>query len=311
MYYWSTNFYLNSDDDSIIEKNRLEKLYVKVMDLDWHAVYQAYPVTSTDLGANTVNCEIVPVVFMTNESVLNTPVEGLDTLAKKIVLKTKLLCQERYDHIKELQIDCDWTPKSKDKYFELLKKIKSGIGNRQLSVTLRLHQLKYRSKTGIPPADRVMLMLYNMGKVQSYEEENSILNLAETKKYLVAGHYPVKMDFALPTFNWGVKFSGKHFERIIHHVNKTTFDTCKAFVKQENGMYRMTEDYRTINDSYYYYGDEIRVEDVTKENLLELVQLCKKQMNTKKFSVVFFELQSYYTKSIDPTSYEEIYTGFN
>jgi hypothetical protein len=313
MYFWKTYLNLDENDVRFIKNQGIEKLYVKIMDISWNTVYNAYPTTSLYIGKEIKKydfLDIVPVIFITNETLLHTGKIELDTLSKKLILKTQKLCGQQFDSIRELQIDCDWSPKTKDTYFELLQKIKQLIPNKILSVTLRLHQLKNREQTGVPPADRVTLMLYNMGKLMDYNESNSILNLEETKKYLRSTSYHLPMDFILPLFNWGIKFTDKQFEGIVYHMSKSTLDTNKAFKKMPNGNYRMIHDYYSNNyNSYFNYGDEIRAEDISKEDLIELSHLCKDQATTKYFTVSFFELN--YNIKIDSISYEQIYHTFN
>jgi hypothetical protein len=312
MYYWKTSLYLDDHDICFLKNQDIGRLYVKIMDISWNSIYQAYPTTALNIEQDLKNyshLDIVPVIFITNETLLYTKKEDLDSLSKKLILKTQQLCGSEFRRIKELQIDCDWSPKTKDTYFELLQKIKEHIPSKTLSATLRLHQLKNKTQTGVPPVDRVTLMLYNMGKLTSYNETNSILNLEETKKYLGSSSYNLPMDFILPLFNWGVKFSNKEFDRIVYNMNKTVLDTCKAFKKLPNGNYQVITDYYSDEVNYFYFGDEIRLEDITKTDLLELSDLCRSQATTKDFAVSFFEL-NYYNK-IDSTSYEEIYHYFN
>ena len=315
MYYWRTNLYLGDQDKRFLKNQRIEKLYVKIMDITWNAVYHAYPSTSTNIENNLekdTTLEFVPVVFITNETLLHSNANEIDTLSKNIVLKTKQLCGKGYSSIKEIQIDFDWSPKTKDNYFDLLKKIKQQTSDKTLSVTLRLHQLKNKYQTGIPPADRAMLMLYNMGKITNYNETNSILNVNETKKYLTASPYALPLDFVLPLFDWGVRFTNnKKFENIIYHVNSAELDTLKQFKKLPNGSYQLITDYYNNANNYFYYGDEIRTENVTKEDLISLSHLCQKQSNSANYTISFFELNTYNVNKLDSASYEEIYHCFN
>lgn len=282
------------------------------MDIGWNTTYHAYPTTSNYIGkdidkANTM--AFIPVIFITNETLLHTTVDELDTLSNKIVLKTKKLCGENYSKIKEIQIDCDWTPMSKDIYFELLQKIKQKLNAKLLSVTLRLHQLKYKNSTGIPPADRATLMLYNMGKLTDYNEQNSILNLEESKSYLRSETYDLPMDFILPLFDWGVEFKNKEFYSLIHNIKRETLDTNRVFKKMPNGNYSLITDYYEYLNSYFSYGDEIRLESISKKNLLELSGLCKALVSDTSATVSFFDM--YHYNKIDSASYEEIYHHFN
>ncbi|MGG2305049.1 hypothetical protein ACE4Z6_26875, partial [Salmonella enterica] len=92
------------------------------------------------------------------------------------------------------QIDCDWTLGTKEKYFSLLKRIKERMAL-PLSCTIRLHQVKYQAKTGVPPVDRGMLMYYNMGHVEGATETNSIYDPANADKYVsYVKDYPLPLD---------------------------------------------------------------------------------------------------------------------
>lgn len=312
MYYWQTNLYIDNIDISFIKKQHIDRLFLKIMDISWNSIYKAYPTTALKIEEDIKTypyLDIVPVIFITNETLLYTKKEDLDSLSKKLVLKTQQLCGSEFGRIKEIQIDCDWSPKTKDNYFELLQKIKLQIPTKTLSATLRLHQLKNKTQTGVPPVDRATLMLYNMGKITNYNESNSILNLEETKKYISSSFYDLPIDFILPLFNWGVKFSNKEFNRIVYNIDKTALDTNKAFKKLPNNNYQVITDYYSDEFNYFYFGDEIRLEDISKTDLLELARLCRSQATFKNFTVSFFEL-NYYNK-IDSTSYEEIYHSFN
>ncbi len=73
-----------------------------------------------------------------------------------------------------LQIDCDWTTKTAPKYFYFLQQIREKLDAHEdggtfaslamLSATIRLHQVKYPEKSGMPPVDKGVLMFYNMGE---------------------------------------------------------------------------------------------------------------------------------------------------
>lgn len=315
MYYWKTNLYLDESDKQFIKNQRIEKLYVKIMDISWNATYKAHPITANDIERNLLAdtiVEIIPVVFITNETLKYTKAEEIDTLAKKVVLKIKQLCGKGFEKTKELQIDFDWSPKTKTNYFELLKKIKLTIPNHILSVTLRLHQLKNKYETGIPPADRAMLMLYNMGKVANYNESNSILNIREAKTYLSTSPYALPIDFVLPLFDWAVKFSAnKQFESILYNIKANDLDTMPQFKKLPNGNYQFISDYYNIGYNYFNHGDEIRCEGIEKNALLNLSKLCQQQINTKNYTVSFFEFKNSNLNPLDSIVYEEVFHNFN
>ena len=117
-------------------------------------------------------------------------------LVEEINAKNKINCQE-------IQIDCDWTLKSKDNYLKFIERFKK-LSQKKLSATIRLHQVKYFKKTKIPNVDSGVLMYYNMGTIAP-DSLNSIYNKKIAEKYLKSlKKYPLHLDFALPIYSWAV-----------------------------------------------------------------------------------------------------------
>lgn len=96
--------------------------------------------------------------------------------------------------ITSLQIDCDWTPRTRSAYFRLLSTNKRERPELDLSVIVRLHQYRDREANGIPPADRGLLMCYNMPPVQQRQTRDAIYDEAILKGYLKAPAYPIPLD---------------------------------------------------------------------------------------------------------------------
>lgn len=115
------------------------------------------------------SCQIIPVVFITNQTMKNIPKITIDYLAKAILSGISKLSPHPYH---EIQIDCHWTLSTKQKYFSLLKILQKSTLH--LSATIRLHQVKFYEKTGIPPVERRMLMYYNMSDWRNPITINSI-----------------------------------------------------------------------------------------------------------------------------------------
>jgi hypothetical protein len=71
------------------------------------------------------------------------------------------------------------------------------------SATIRLHQIKYRERTGVPPVARGMLMFYNMGALDAAAGGSSIFDAGRAAPYLARiPEYPLPLDAALPLFSW-------------------------------------------------------------------------------------------------------------
>ena len=212
---------------------------------------------------------IIPCVFITNQVFVNITKDRLNELADKIskLIESKniefardyayksnnddeswndLPIEEQQqkqnlaniteqnkwlDNIKEIQIDCDWTLSTKDKYFEFLKLIKKKIGKRNLSATLRLWQFKNIKIAGVPPVNRCMLMCYSLSSPKEYNTPNSIFTIDEFKKYLSNETYPLALDYALPVYNWGILFRNKQFKGIIGEIDEID-------IKMDTNTYR-------------------------------------------------------------------------
>lgn len=314
VYFWQTDFYLGTEEQAFLKAHQVEKIYAKIMDIDWNAAYGAYPTTSTPVSRQLErdsSTELIPVVFITNEVFRHTEPRDMNILANKIILKTAQLCGNA-EKIRELQVDCDWSASTKQAYFALLTSLKQKWPGSVLSATIRLHQFKNSRQAGVPPVDRGMLMMYNMGRIADYDERNSIFNSSEALPYLVnAEAYPLPLDMALPSFNWGIVFRNHHIERIFHRITRQVADTCSFLVKEPNGMYRVNTDYWSDGAGHYLrYGDEIRIEDIDDKTLLQAAAMARQAVNTSNVTVSLFELGSSVLTRIDSLAYEKVFDRF-
>jgi hypothetical protein len=315
VYYWQTNgFYLNAKAESFLTQHHIKKIYTKVMDITWNEVYKAYPSTITDFSYNIKKdtaIKFIPVIFITNEVMQHTMGNDLKTLAHKLVLKTQQLCGNAND-VEELQLDCDWTESTKNNYFKLLTLLKENERVKKISVTIRLHQIKYQDKTGIPPADRGTLMLYNTGNVTNYNETNSIFSASETVKYISrASNYQLPLDIALPSYSWGILFKRKQFNTILNDIRITDLiDTTHFTKKDQSNYYTVKSDFLLNYRTYLRAGDEIRFEHIDTKALQDAVLLANKCINTNSFTVSFYEINSDNIQHIDSVHYEKAFHSF-
>lgn len=245
----------------------------------------------------------IPVVFIENEvfgSLKNK--EDVQWLAAKIHTKLFRMAQKHgLNKIEEIQMDCDWSKSTKTKYFEFLNSFKKMIGNTKLSVTLRLHQYKYREKTGIPPADRCMLMYYNMSDLKSIKTKNFILDNEEGLKYIQnTSPYPIPLDFAFPIYSQAVEFS-RYDSSYAGLVNMNIRDTSGYEVLKRNMKYgNMTM--RENSSSYYY----LRFEFVTPSNLRQAATQLQPIINCDTFNISFFNFEEQFYKKIGYEAFHDI-----
>jgi hypothetical protein len=135
-------------------------------------------------------------------------------------------------HVSEIQIDCDYTSKSRKIYYDFLKEVsgkwaKSGKGNAILSTTIRLHQLAMK----VPPVDYGALMIYNTGDPRKWEERNPILDYRDVYPYLKKlNQYNLPLAAAYPVFQWVRDIQGVRVEHTVEaeeilQVKKAMEDT--------------------------------------------------------------------------------------
>ena len=163
-----------------IVNNDVKKIYLRYFDVALQNE-NALPVSPVSISENLKNIQIVPVVFIKNEVFLSSRINTIE-LSQNIF---KLIAQINTKHkinCKEIQIDCDWSLESQEKYFKFIEDLKK-LSSHKISATIRLHQVKYHNKTKIPNVNYGVLMLYNMGKI-GYGDKNSIYDATTAEQYI-------------------------------------------------------------------------------------------------------------------------------
>ena len=164
-YYWKSDDYrYDNNVDSILKTAKTQKLYLKFFEVEHNELMGNIPIAKNRMRFYNNIIEVIPTVFIKNDVFLKSSLKDLDLLADNINFLINKFRSDGFDKeviVKEFQIDCDWTLKSKKNYFYFLKKIKA-ISKKDISCTLRLYPYKYREKMGIPPVDKVTLMCYNL-----------------------------------------------------------------------------------------------------------------------------------------------------
>jgi len=244
-----------------IKKDIQYPLYVKVLDISTKKVIKT-----------TCNKTHIPVVYIDNKA-LKQRDDIADIVLKNIPQKTK-----------EIQFDCDWTPSSKKKYFTLLKDMKKYF--KKVTATIRLHQLRYPLKTGVPPVESGVLMFYNMSDFLDPKTKNYILDLDEAKKYLKNSKpYPLKLDLALPLYSMATVFRYNRVVKVIDDIKK---DELKSnFIHIKDNLYKVKKTHY-FHDSILYKDDTIRVDEVTPTMLKQAKHLIPFEYKR----VIFFRLDS-------------------
>ncbi len=286
-YHWQSYFDVNPDEISYLEDLGTDTLYIRYFDVDWqnNELEAVGKIINKNLGK--FKFKIIPVVFITNRTFLRHP--DLDDLSEKIL---KLI---RIKHaglseipIDEIQFDCDWSSRSRDIYFKFLETFQTKSKFR-LSATIRLHQIKYVADTGVPPVDRFVLMCYNTGEITDIDENNSILEVEDVKKYASSiSDYPEDLVLALPLFSWGVLYREGKMIQLIRNPGEE-LDSNKDKYGRIGNKFRVLQS--TYLKGYYLYkGDELRLEWVSLNDLIGTVDILKKEFIPEE--IIFYHLDS-------------------
>jgi len=298
-YHWRTEFALTDFEKSTLKETQTEKIYVKFFDVDWNgkeAIPQAILQTK---DAIEIKSEIVPTIFITNRTFQNLDAAGIDDLIDKISQKVEnLFSAFPSSKLQEIQFDCDWSESTRVAYFSFLNKLKTKYSEQkiQLSATIRLHQIKFFERTGVPPVKRGMLMFYNTGELRDWATKNSILDLTTAEKYLVNfKEYPLDLDLALPLFRWGVLFRENKMVRLLNNLTEEDLRDTSFFQKTASQRYFVKKN-NYLAGHYIYQGDKIRLEKISQEKLASTIQILKSIWPTDDFYLTFYHIDSVFVQ---------------
>jgi len=291
-YYWKTVYESNPAEGRYFNAMHCKKLYLRIMDVDdnGNGPVPVSPVTFKAPVPDSV--ALVPVVFVVNKVLLNQTQQQLRALAGKIVYYvTGKVTQAGQPAFNELQMDCDWTRTTRANYFYLLQCIKANprFKGKQLSTTLRLHQLKNQKTSGVPPVNRVMLMCYNMGNLRRYGHQNSILAQSELEKYVddKLGRYAMPVDIGLPLFSWAVVFRQKQYAGIAKRLHAQNFTDPETFKTGGNHFYLLQ---KNLPEYGLMRGDEIRWESLSAAELQNAASYIQKFIQSDTVNLIYFHL---------------------
>jgi hypothetical protein len=247
----------------------------------------------TDIPVFPEEIELIPVVYIQNQVFL----EGYqpDYLADMLwtgvePVLTKYGCRE-------LQIDCDWTKSSRTDYFSFLENIQTCLGEgRVLSVTIRLHQSKYPEITGVPPADKGMLMFYNMSVLTDPKTSNYIFDPEIADDYLINfNQYPLPLDVALPIYSQGVWIRNNRVIGLMPGLNEEDMHYSELLDPEKDNMYVCVKE-GFFRSEYLNVGDRIRLEAIKPNNLQNAAEMLAPYFGKSPSRVVFYHLDEIYLK---------------
>jgi len=325
--YWETSFdplidFIKQDTSSYNYKENKEivglfakHFYVRYFDVDWHQESgQALPVSSLDSyrPLNAVDSiSFTPSIFITNAVFKKIEEKEMKILAQNILDRIEMINSKTGIMANEILIDCDWTISTKDKYFSFLNHLKKVNPKVSISSTIRLWQYKNYKEAGLPPTNRGLLMCYNIHNPSNYKAENSIATYEEIKTYISHNEYPLKLDIALPIFSWNVVFRNGEATHIDNNFSKKDMEQdSENFEKLSENKFMIKSPF-TAHSKYYRYGDEIKIEQISENDLGNMIAHIQSIIEiNKQTRISFFSFDKKFINNYGVESINNLYGNF-
>ena len=200
VYYWRTDLHLDSTERAFLKQHHINKVYCRYFDVVMSDDGTEPKPNATIAFTDTLpaGIELIPTVYIT-EDCMHKPHKDL---AEKLVKRIMQMNETNHiGNVHEIQIDCDYTSKSRATYYQFLEQVRHHLSptSYQLSTTIRLHQLSMP----VPPVDYGVLMVYNTGDPRKWQERNPILDYRDVYPYLnKLAQYQLPLAAAYPVYQW-------------------------------------------------------------------------------------------------------------
>lgn len=315
-YYWKTRWSAPPEILAQLKHNKINILYMRFFDVEWVARRaEAKPVSPLDISAPLpVGVDIVPVVYFTNEVFLKISYAQIEDLADKVWKKVSQMSKNNRVTVAQLQLDCDWSDRSRRSYFHFTDLLRQKLNavNIQVSATIRLHQIKYAQRTGIPPANRGMLMFYNFGRIRAESDHSSIFNERDAGRYAAyISKYKLPLDISLPIFSWGVHSRDRKVVGLINKVHAEDFVGIDGFLKIAANKIRVTKSF-FYRGTYYSEGDLLLLEGTGPALTKQAANLAIRGSDWRKNyqTVAFFDIDERNLARYDKNELQQIFNQF-
>jgi hypothetical protein len=282
-YFWRTHFELSAPERNALASLHAERLYLRVFDIAW----QGAPIPVGDvtlIDASPPGVEIVPVIYLSNSTFQHTvDAEGL---AQKAWARLRAFGLDFH----EVQLDCDWSDSTRDAYFAFARAMRRRAAEAgvRLSATIRLHQVKYRQRTGVPPVDRGMLMFYNVGHLEADPARSSILNLEDAGRYTATlDSYPLPLDAVLPIFSWAIHSRDGAVVGLMEKPEPAALAAAPS-LRPTSADHWVATTSGFLSGSFVREGDRLAIESVTPERLRDAAAALRGRIHPD--TLAFYDL---------------------
>lgn len=295
-YYWKTTFQIEKDQERILKATEAKTVYLRFFDIRIDPqTLQPYPEVPVHFNGIPKDISIIPVIYITNNTFLQMSKDSVSGLAKKVFKQISFMGKANPFKWSCTQFDCDWTLKTRDKYFLFLKQFKQ-VSKLKLEATIRLHQIKYLQQTGVPPVDNGVLMFYNMGKLTALPyAESSIFNSSDAKTYLPSlRSYPLELDVALPLFSWTIHSRNGKIVSVYSNLLRRNLENNANFISEKKHLFKAVTSH-FYNGIYIRQGDVFKLEEMTPATLKEAATLVARYLPKNEHrQLIYYELGNLY-----------------
>lgn len=312
-YYWKSRFELNNAQREVLQQTAGQQLYLRFFDIKWNDHdKKAYPEAVLNFKEKALQQKIVPVIFITNQTFEKLSPAGADSLALQSYKLLEHLTRQQQITYQTVQFDCDWSLGTKDKFFRFLKSFKT-ISQKSLEATIRLHQIKYQVRTGVPPVDRGVLMFYNMGKISpDLDEANSIYNAKDAATYV--SHLPkyiLPLDIALPIFSWSIHIRNNEVIQVYGKIGRAELSDPEYFKPTSHkNVYQAVKSF-FMEGIYVKTNDFFKLEEIDKKLLTQAAEQLAEHLNKKeKRTIIYYELGNLNLSTFKTSDFKEVSAHF-
>lgn len=252
VYYWRTDLHLDSTERAFLKQHHINKVYCRYFDVVMSDDGTEPKPNATIAFTATLpaSIELIPTVYIT-EDCMHKPHKDL---AEKLVKRIMQMNETNHiGNVHEIQIDCDYTSKSRATYYQFLEQVRHHLSptSYHLSTTIRLHQLSMP----VPPVDYGVLMVYNTGDPRKWQERNPILDYRDVYPYLnKLAQYQLPLAAAYPVYQWIRNIQNVRIEHTVEAAE--ILKVKKALEKERPSLSKAVITYHLETDNINRYKTE-------------------------------------------------------
>ena len=252
VYYWRTDLHLDSTERAFLKQHHINKVYCRYFDVVMSDDGTEPKPNATIAFTDTLpaGIELIPTVYIT-EDCMHKPHKDL---AEKLVKRIMQMNETNHiGNVHEIQIDCDYTSKSRATYYQFLEQVCHHLSptSYHLSTTIRLHQLSMP----VPPVDYGVLMVYNTGDPRKWQERNPILDYRDVYPYLnKLAQYQLPLAAAYPVYQWIRNIQNVRIEHTVEAAE--LLKVKKALEKERPSLSKAVITYHLETDNINRYKTE-------------------------------------------------------